>query len=553
MAPSKRIELTLSKPINGVFYTGEDNISGDVKITFSKSVSVKKISVHLKAFSETITKVDSDYAVMQNGLYIQGPDTRTFHNMLNLEQRVFPPDNVWNALEGSSKPFKVNPGEYNYTFKFDKLAGVKPNCLKYHGKETIMFTKKQHTKLPPSFNNLTNEMNKIDNLDLYFYSLGKILYIVQVAVELGKAKSWFKPFDKVMREQQLIEYIPNKNDLDYDQHENVYNSRVVYNNSSSPGVRTSSLGQQLRERSKQSTLSIDPRITSLNISADASNSVTPIESPKMNLNMNGNISTTASSPEPSNGQQMITVNQSTFKIRLPHSGDNRHVMWIEVRTKNNGFNHLYRRDALFRKGSNKFDKVYVVFRSNNIEELKRIKIKPAKIQLNLLETTTFLSEGIANENLSSLRLINVDSNDNMDNLIDMNELSPYPSHMNPDSEGYYKMECPLNLRDHPSLKRLLFNEENYRHRGNMLYSFKSCAISRIFDLQLMINWDIYGEISLTEVIIDDVQLYCWPRRIYSRRTANMEPEYLPRYVEPPTYGDIVDRIVVNSGDIKQLS
>ncbi|SMN22681.1 similar to Saccharomyces cerevisiae YLR392C ART10 Protein of unknown function that contains 2 PY motifs and is ubiquinated by Rsp5p [Maudiozyma saulgeensis] len=551
MAPSRKIELTLSKPLNSVFYTGEDNISGDVKITFNKSISVKKISVHLKAFSETITKVDSDYAVMQNGLLIQGPDTRTYHNMLDMEERVFPPDNVWNALEGSSKPFKVNPGEYSYKFKFDKLAGVKPNCLKYHGKETVMFTKRQHTKLPPSFNNLTNEMNKIDNLDLYFYSLGKILYLVQVVIELGKAKSWFKPFDKMMREQQLIEYIPNKNDMDYEKHENVFNSKVVYNNSSAPGVRTSSLGQQLRDRSKQSTMSIDPRSTSMNFPIERSTPVTPIDSPKVNDNgmspVSGNTSTHVVSPG------VVTVNQSTFKVRLPHSGDNRHLMWVEVRTKNNGFDHLYRKDPFFRKGSNKFDRVYLVFRTNDIEELKKIKIKPAKIQLNLLETTTFLSEGIANENLSSLRLISVDSSESTENLVDMSELKPYPSHTNPDSEGFYKMECQVKLRDHPSLKRLLFNEENYRHRGNMLYSFKSCAISRLFDLQLMINWDVHGEQSLTEVIIDDVQLYCWTRR---RRTTNLEtiePDYLPRYVEPPTYGDTVDRITVNDGDIKQLT
>ena len=558
MAPSKKIELGLVPPINKEYYSGDDEISGNVKITFGKSVSVKKICVNLKAFSETITRTDSEYQTMQNGMLIQGPECRTFHNLIDLEHRVFPPDNVWDALEGSSKPFKLNPGEYNYTFKFEKLAGKRPRCVKTHGGDFASFTKRSQTRLPPSFNTMASQMNKVEDLDLYFYTFGKILYIVQVNVELGKAKSWFNPFDKVMREQTLIEYIPTIKDLKYEKHITAFGKDVIFNNSTAPGFQTSSLGEQLRDRNVRTQMAVDRQqntpITTPTISrTNSSTFVSPIHSPKVAAMTPAVLNDTQESlvmgsPLPT---EFITVHQSSYKIGLPRS-EKDHKMWLEVRTRNNGLEDLYRRDTIFRKGSNKLDRIYLVFETKDVDYIKSLPITPVKVQLNLLETASYLSEGVINENLSSLRLIGLDVADTASTLLDLHELKPYPSHPYPDSEGNYKVECQLKLKDHPSLRRLIFNEENYRHRGNLLYSFKSCAISRVFNLQLLVFWDLQGRANQTEVIIDDVQVYCQPRR---RRAAssrsNAEPDYLPRYVEPPTYGDIADPITSN-GDIKKL-
>lgn len=557
MAPSKKIELGLIPPLNKVYYTGDDEISGNVRITFGKSVSVKKISVNLKAFSETITRTDSEYQTMQNGMLIQGPECRTFHNLIDLENRVFPPDNVWEALDGSSKPFKLNPGEYNYTFKFEKLSGKRPRCVKTHGPDFASFTKRNQTRLPPSFNNMASHLNKIDDLDLYFYTFGKILYIVQVNVELGKAKSWFNPFDKIMREQTLIEYIPNVKELKYEKHVTAFGKDVIFNNSSAAGFQTASLGEQLRNRNIRSEIAANRFVNTPTgtptISRTNSNTIiSPIHSPKISMSpvvLNGTQENlVSSSPAPTD---FITINQASYRIGLPKNPkDNK--MWLEVRTRNNGLEDLYRRDTLFRRGSNKLDRIYLVFETKDVDYIKNLPIKPVKVQLNLLENASFLSEGVVNENLSSLRLIGLDVADTASTILDLNELKPYPANPYPNSDGYYKLECQLKLKDHPSLRRLIFNEENYRHRGNLLYSFKSCAISRVFNLQLLVFWDLENHTNQTEVIIDDVQIYCQTRRRRpSSSRSNAEPDYLPRYVEPPTYGDIADPITSN-GDIKKL-
>lgn len=544
MSPSKKIELILKPPLNGTYYSGDDTISGQVKITLSKSLSMKKVCVNLKAFTETVTKVDSEYAMLQNGVLIQGPNSRSYHTLISIENRVFPPNNVWDALDGTSKPFKVNPGEYNYDFKFDKLGGVRPDCIKRHGKDTFTFIKKQDARLPPSFNNLTTEMNKIDNLDLYFYSFGKILYIVQVEIELGKPKSWFKPFDKIMREQTLIEYIPNIDDLKYEKHGILVDRGIIFNNTSTPGLQTPSLSQQLRERNITSILPADSK-TMDSPTPNPSYNMSPVQSSKVLNSSNLNSSNSTNSGSVNNVGAALTsfikVHQSTFKVGLP-GNKNQNIMWLEVRTRNDGFENMYRNDTIFRKGSNKYDRIYVIFKTSSMEHIKSLSISPKRIQLNLLETTTFLSEGIANENLSSLRLIGLDITEYKEQLFNIDELKSSSTN---DGSGDYKVECQLKLKDHPSLKRLLFNEENYRHRGNLLYSFKTCAITRTFDLQLLVDWDINGTVRQTEVIIDDVQIYCQIRRRRNNNSHENKADYLPRYVEPPNYGDIVEHITVN--------
>ena len=110
MAP--KVSVTLNPPCNGEFYSSNDRMSGVVNLQLTKALSIRRINVILKGFSETLTKIDQEYMFQQNGMMMPGQDNKSFHTLMKFEQRVFPPDNVWNALDGASKPFKVKPGSY---------------------------------------------------------------------------------------------------------------------------------------------------------------------------------------------------------------------------------------------------------------------------------------------------------------------------------------------------------------------------------------------------------------------------------------------------------
>lgn len=480
MAP--KITINLKPPLNNDFYSTNDRISGSVKVDLKKPLSIKTINVILKGFTETLTKIDPINTYGQNGMMMPAQDNRSYHTLFNYTERVFPPDNVWNALEGSSKPFKVKPGQYEYNFGFEKLPR-RPKCLANHYKGLVCFTKREETRMPPSHNNQWRDLSKIDDLDLFYYAYGKVLYMVQVQIELGKSNSWYKPFNKLIREIDLIEFIPDARDLEYeddDEKEDASRSRT-------PSSRHSRNGKD-------------------NTTADYS--------------MNPQRLHSVPSSSSSNSERM-KVYKSTYKVGLP---DLKSTMWVEVRSR--GLRRTYRKDFLFCSGSNKFDKVYFVM-MGNIAQFKKWKIVPTKIQLNLLETVSYLSQGVANENFSSLRLIDVNNIPSKlsSTIVDF-ENAEFHSSESDSEEG--RLECEIKLRNHPLLKNLRFNEEDYRHRGNRLYSFKTCTIKKAFNFQLLIDWDINGTRRQTEVIIR-------PMQIFVQTNMNAKTDVLPKYVDPPVY------------------
>ena len=542
MAPSRKIEVILAPPLNGEFYSGDDQINGQVKLTLTKSLPIKTITVNLKGFMEATTSMDSEFVMIQNGMLVPRQDNKSYHNLINLETRVFPPDNVWNAIEGSSKPFKLQPGEYEYAFQFEKLKGRTPSCVKGHGKSEITFTKPAYTKLPPSFNNQWKNLNKVDSLDLFFYSFGKVIYMVQVNIELGKARSWYKPFDKFMRENEVIEYIPNVRDITYERGEdNPKTSEILYQSSTLTTLNDNAIPGTVAASEDAVALRInhpsDTATATATATAATAVQIDPESASKSHLFLmeneqqqvpsnipNGNSGATATSTN------FVQIHKSSGVIRLP---DNESTMSIQVRTKNNGFRRLFRCDPLFQRRCNKFDNIYVVFQTpkQSVNMIRNLQVALKSMQLNLYETVTFLSHGIGNENLSSLRLAEVDFTNCTDPIFDMNELEVVFE--DPHSNEVL-VQCQLRLKDHSQLKQMLFNVEDYKHRGNRLFSFKSCSIKREFDLQLVLNWEINGTaLAPIEVAIEKVQIYCQkrPRRLL-QRDAN---EFLPRYEEPPTY------------------
>ncbi|CAI4047034.1 hypothetical protein SKDZ_12G4180 [Saccharomyces kudriavzevii ZP591] len=516
MAP--KITISLNPPYNGEFYSSNDQLSGAVNLQITKSLSIRKITVILKGFSETLTKIDQEYMFQQNAMMMPGQDNKSFHTLMKFEQRVFPPDNVWNALDGSSKPFKVKPGSYDYKFQFDKFPN-KPECLKNHTAKTIAFVTRSNARLPPTFNSYWQEFNKIDNLDLYFYSFGKVIYMAQVQIELGKSSAWFKPFHKLIREIKTFEFIPEPKDLiiETDEEDDEEPNSCGSNNR----FNSIAMNNEFFNNSNFKIPSKDVRVVNGvgYIKSDRNFSQASsilVEDGNIRARPESSVASTRQSSRMANGAKVFS---SIYKIGLP---DGKSSMRVEVRSR--GLKQMYRKDYLFKSGSQNFDGVYLVL-EGNMASLSKMQIVPRKLQLNLLETTTYLSQGIANGNYSSLKLIELDLNQLKSNkpLLNWNELRET-------SDGSM-FECELRLKENPILKKVVFNEEDYRHRGNRLYSFKTCTIKRIFSFQLMIEWEINGVTKQTEVNINPVQIFCQVRE-------HIEAEALPRYVPPPTYTEM---------------
>ncbi|CCD27119.1 Art10p NDAI_0J02270 [Naumovozyma dairenensis CBS 421] len=572
MAP--KISIVLAPPLNGQFYSSNDEINGTITLNIAKSLPVKKITVIMRGYIETMTKFDQEYMMTPSF-----QEHRSFHMLVDNEVRVFPPDNVWDALEGSSKPFKIKPGEYSYHFIFPKMPR-KPRCLKNHRPSDTVFVKSNKNFMPPTFNMDWKEFNKIDNLDLYYYSMGKILYNVQVQIELGKAPNWFRPFDKFLREYHPFEFIPDPivSSPSSLLSPPVTSSSTTSSSSNLPTLNSTS-GGYANEKRKQEVSSPSQRTVPSSIDVTLSGTE---DGMRTNVDNDLILSMLGLSLTNQTHDGRKHVYKSTYKIGLPDGDSN---LWVEVRS--NEIQQVYRNDPLFKSGCNKFDSIFLMIKTrddnavNVINFLKNDKnpgkrggIKPLKFQLNLLEVVTYLSQGVGNENFSSLRLMEFDftNNSNTENTIfDINEMSFVSkekiSKSSNSASYYYTFECELKLKDIPSLQRLYFNEEDYKHRGNRLYSFKTCTIKREFSFQLLIDWEIIsnGGISSissssdsktgrqSEVIISPMQIFCQTRNNNRGSRINSgsnngngmsivdniygEVEALPRYVPPPGYSE----------------
>lgn len=480
MAP--QIKLHLNPPRNKQFYSSHDHISGTVTVDIGKPVSIKQINVSLKGFIETMTKIDP--VVMRNQAALMAPmqDTKTIHTVVNLSQRVFPPKNVLTAIEGDLKPFKLKEGAHEYEFQLPKLP-KKPNCLSNHTKGLMTYLDRDHIRLPPSFNNNWKNMLRFDNLDLFFYSFGKILYMVQVQIELGKPKSWYKPFEKILTEVQIIEFIPQSKDLTFKLDDKP------------PKEALESLKNPNSEQEKKPNGKLHTEKLTVPTNAPLVDVMTRM-------------------PE-------VRVYRSTYRIGLP---DENSVMWLETRSSN--LRRTFRGEPLFASGSGKFDNIFIVMMGDK-ELIDRLRLIPTRVQLNLLETVTYLSQGVPNQNVSSLKLAEDKIPFEKRTMVLKHNWGRYVqfSSSNPNE---CRWECELRLKNHPNLKRLKFNEEDYRHRGNRLYSFKSCSIKRTFSFQLLIDWDIVGNKRQSEIIVDPIQ-------VFAHSNSRAQEEALPLYVPPPSY------------------
>ncbi|CCE61895.1 hypothetical protein TPHA_0B02230 [Tetrapisispora phaffii CBS 4417] len=541
------IKLIIDPPINNEYFSNEDLISGTIILDIKKSLSIKKINVKLKGYVETLTKMSGDYFHGQGGLMTPVQDNRSIHGIIDIDQRVFPPDNVWDALDGNVKPFKVKPGSYDYRFQFPKLP-KRPSCIQHHIYDINCFVKKSETRLPPSFNYEWQDPTKIDNLDIYFYSFGKVLYYIQVQLELGKSKAWYKPFNRYFTETEYINFIPDPKEtmykVDYDKIAEVGEVEYTEQNLNNSIVTGDGVNRRrlLREKDK---FTIPHNVNDNDNENELTNmmSNTMLNAPAVTTDQNelptfSSLEVDALSDTNNNTIDIIQGNsrsnltsrhliyKSTYSV---HIGDDATIMCVEVRSR--GLKYTYRRDFLFRHGSNKFDHIFLVFKGNK-DTIRNTKVTPLKMQLNLLEYASYLSHGVANENVSSLRLIEVTDLNSPENknIVNFEECRTL---MTPDlGYGKCKMECELKLKDHEILKKLRFNKENYLHRGNRLFSFKCCTIKRIFRFQLVISWQIGGKVIQTENIINNAQIFS-----HLREKAN-KVEHLPRYVEPPKYTEV---------------
>lgn len=438
-----KLSLELNPPYNGQYYTEQDTISGTVTLQLKKSTAIRDIKVTLKGISETLTKMEGDqYAYPQQNFMIPVPDNKSVHILVENHQQLFPPENVSKVIDGNNKGtgFKIKPGSYQYSFQF-KIPQV-PKCLENHPDYLFAFTKDMsEVTMPPSFNNKFPVID-FSNLESYYYSLGKIRYYVKVELFLGKPKFWYTPFNNLVDEYTLFEYIPSG--------ENVIalpNNRDI----------------------SQEELDMNPR---------------PLEGTTLGI---------------------AKTYQSTNKLECRGV-----TSWIEVRSK--GLDKLHRMDYLFKPRCNKLNRIYLVATS-----LPDFPIRMTRVQLNLLEFVTYLAQGRSNINHSSLKLIELP----LDKFLDCSKFYETPN-------GNF--ECRIDLKDVRQLTRLRFNEEDYRHRGNRLYSFTSCNIKRDFELQLHLEFEILGAAFQSEVITGVVNVHSEEQKTW---------ELLPKYVEdnePPSYG-----------------
>ncbi|AMD19925.1 HCL226Cp [Eremothecium sinecaudum] len=148
---------------------------------------------------------------------------------------------------------------------------------------------------------------------------------------------------------------------------------------------------------------------------------------------------------------------------------------------------VHRMDYLFRRGCGKFDDMYLMFDKSPAAH----SLKAKRLQLFLNEETTYAVGKRSDRNDSSLLLMSTDLNQEI-----------------PLGEDHV---LRMDLSKNSALNRLRFNEEDYVHRGNRLYSFNSCNISREFEFKLVIHWVVDGKRSCKSevaipvtVLVDDL-------------------------------------------------
>ncbi|SCV04433.1 LANO_0G10176g1_1 [Lachancea nothofagi CBS 11611] len=205
----------------------------------------------------------------------------------------------------------------------------------------------------------------------------------------------------------------------------------------------------------------------------------------------------------------LKVFQSKFDVTFE---DDDLRLWAEIRS--NQLRSVYRLDYLFRRGCNKFDQVYVLMSS---PLPKDSDLRVVSVDLNLIEYVTYLSGGRSNANLNSLRL----ARSATDYKVDLSKCSTT-------GDGF--TECRIDLADINPLKKVRFNEEDYRHKGNRLYSFTSCNVRRLFKFQLFLRMSLNNVDNFQfEVLTNFTNIFCESVNVEDEPPAYMDEEQLPRY------------------------
>ncbi|SCU82132.1 LADA_0C03202g1_1 [Lachancea dasiensis] len=430
MAPI--LTLRLEPPHNGEFYTLEDTVSGELLLELDKSIEVREIVVNLVGNSEATVRPGEHY---KNGTRtsLQMPlnDERSFHKLVDSEISVFPPENVRSAIKGSSRAaFKLEQGSYNFgfTFTFPEV----PQCSATHAKNLLTYTKSlSHVSLPPSFNHeLSNQ--EIFDLDVFFYSLGKVEYFVESTLYSGNDESWFKTSRNYCSPKTTIELMPSN----------------------------------LAQEELQDILQNE-------------------------------------------GSAPLEVFDSKFDVMF----DNYDMkLWAEVRSKQ--LRSVYRLDYLFLPGCDKFDQVYILMSS---PLPKTADLRVVGVDLNLVEFTTYLAGGRSNANYNTLRLARSKS-----------ELKVDLSRSITETDG--TTECQIELGTLSPLDQVRFNEEDYKYRGNRLYSLTSCNIRRVFKFQLILHMLLDDKNHFQfEILTDLVNVFCESVTVETHPPAYAEDEQLPTY------------------------
>lgn len=460
------IQVLLETPANGEFFTTTETFRGKVILHLDTACSVKEVNLKLKCFSETNRRYDNQVsAIIQNGILIPIPDVSEAHSVLDVKHRVFPPDNVWDAMQGNPKPFQLGAGKHEYDFEFKGIPHS-PKCLTIHRPDIPSFiTRNSHAHLPPTFNQDWLEMTKSSDPKISYYGLGKVIYTIGATATLGSDKQWFKSSNKEINCIQKIEMIPPAKDL---------------------YVR-------VRNGSENDTVAVPDLVSRPSLSQLTPSALT-------------------------NATTFISPTQ----VATPISS-----AWLEVKSQR--LQRTFRCDQLFRKGHNKLDNISLVFAGEqDINSLKH-RIRPAKVKLNLLECVTYESQGTCNPNFSLLKLLEVHAcRDLPIPLSAVLEFSKAEI-----SSGMTTI--PFKLYKHPCFYDFKFNEQDYRHRGNRLYSFTTCAIRREFKFQLVVTW-LFDQVPIDIEVNIPAQIFIQPRERKShtsRKAANTEP--LPLYERPPDY------------------
>lgn len=200
------------------------------------------------------------------------------------------------------------------------------------------------------------------------------------------------------------------------------------------------------------------------------------------------------------------------KYDVTFEGDDDMVMWAEVRSRH--LRSVYRLDYLFRQESGKFGQIFLCM-SKPLPKDADLKI--VSVELNLIELVTYLAGNRSNANISSLRLAGITTDFPL-NISDVTETK----------NGHF--EYSAKLEDIYPLDMIRFNEEDYRHNGNRLYSFASCNIKRRFKLQLFVGWSLNNrDYFQTEVLTNFTNVFLESITVEEQPPEYIEEEQLPRY------------------------